>query len=42
MSAAQEGHRECLSILLSGGAEIDKADEVSVAASYLSPAIYWM
>ena len=30
MMAAQEGHHECLSILLAHGAEVDKADAVSV------------
>ncbi len=28
--AAGRGHRECLSILLAHGAEVDKAEEVSV------------
>ncbi len=30
MCAALEGHHECLSILLAHGAEVDKADAVSV------------
>jgi hypothetical protein len=28
--AAQEGHEECLSILLAHGAKVDKANKVSV------------
>ena len=32
MMAAQEGHHECLSILLAHGAEVDKANVVSVRA----------
>ena len=30
MMAAKEGHLQCLSILLAHGAEVDKADSVSV------------
>ena len=30
MEAAYKGHHECLSILLAHGAEVDKADAVSV------------
>ena len=34
MIAAQEGHHECLSILLTHGAKVDKADEVGAVIAW--------
>ncbi len=36
MIAAEEGHHECLSILLAHGAEVDKAREVSIHGVWAS------
>ena len=33
MMAAQEGHRECQFILLAHGAEVDKAETVSIVGA---------
>ena len=39
MMAAQEGHHECLSILLAHGAEVDKAEAVSGLG--VGGGLYW-